>query len=200
MLVANNQTLFKPSDITLPADVNTGYAHCIRLSSSPQTQHYLQMSTLGMHNASQQSMTRQILHRQLWIAGAQCRPTCCPWPILSVAVKHRGAVGYPRSPMRPHENGAPFLLSSRHYVAVTQCLLCSSQHSVQFLSAVCRVESSYILLPKAALHCREAGSEDELQKLRMKYDKSEAARHDLEKRVRASCTMQKRLLTACTVG
>lgn len=48
--------------------------------------------------------------------------------------------------------------------------------------------------------CRETGSMAELEQLRVKYDSSEAARRDLEKRVKDSSTMQKRLITACTVG
>ena len=46
---------------------------------------------------------------------------------------------------------------------------------------------------------REA-SKDELEKLRRQYNKSEAARRELEKRVKEAGTMQQRLLMACTVG
>ena len=48
-------------------------------------------------------------------------------------------------------------------------------------------------------HFREA-SKDELEKLRRQYNKSEAARRELEKRVKEAGTMQQRLLMACTVG
>lgn len=48
--------------------------------------------------------------------------------------------------------------------------------------------------------CRQADNVAELEQLRIQFDKSEAARRDLEKRVKDSGIIKQRLLMACTVG
>lgn len=48
--------------------------------------------------------------------------------------------------------------------------------------------------------CRQADNGDELEQLRIQFGNSEAARRDLEKRVKEAGSMQQRLLMACTVG
>lgn len=47
---------------------------------------------------------------------------------------------------------------------------------------------------------RQADNGDELEQLRIQFGNSEAARRDLEKRVKEAGSMQQRLLMACTVG
>lgn len=48
--------------------------------------------------------------------------------------------------------------------------------------------------------CRPADSVAELEQLRIQFDNSEAARRELEKRVKDSGIIKQRLLMACTVG
>ena len=48
--------------------------------------------------------------------------------------------------------------------------------------------------------CRQADSEAELEQLRIQFDNSEAARQDLEKRVKEAGIIKQRLLMACSVG
>ena len=62
---------------------------------------------------------------------------------------------------------------------------------------MCRNTCNYFVL---GWWCRQADNGDELEQLRIQFDNSEAARRDLEKRVKEAGSMQQRLLMACTVG
>ena len=79
--------------------------------------------------------------------------------------------------------------------------LCSFMQSIHFVDnfMTCNHELTLVLIWHFCCFGRDADSE-ELEQLRRQYKHAEAARRELEKRVKDAGTMQHRLLMACTVG
>ena len=71
---------------------------------------------------------------------------------------------------------------------------------MQTSSAVAKHIEVLVLYSFWCLNYRQADNEAEFEQLRIQFDNSEAARRDLEKRVKEGGIIKQRLLMACTVG
>lgn len=102
---------------------------------------------------------------------------------------------YSQAEQMPLLAPSPMLCSKAQHQTVVLSLLHQAQHALY-----CTQTLSIYQAELYRIAYREADNVGELEQLRIQYDHSEAARRDLEKRVKEAGTIQQRLLMACTVG